>query len=376
MAQTTTYQCPACTGPLHFDSKLNKLKCDYCDSVYEIAQIDAIYAQKIAEAKKEAETQKQKEQFQTQKNSEQQDFSSNNQNWNSEKFHAFNCTSCGAQIFTDITTVATSCPYCGNPTVIPGQFKGGIMPDFVIPFKVDKKAAVEALKNHYKNKRFLPSVFSKENHIEEIKGVYVPFWLYDGKADASADFTATRSHMHRRADVEIVITEHFKLHRKALIPFNKVPVDASKKMDNDEMDSIEPFDYKQMVPFSTSYLPGYFAESYDESQQDCKPRLEARVEPSVYNVVRSDIKGYETVVNTSKNIKINLDKTHYAFLPVWILNTKWQNQNFQFVMNGQTGKLVGNLPVDKRKFAKYFLSIFAGCACLITILFLFLLKGM
>ena len=86
-------------------------------------------------------------------------------------------SSCGAELICDENTAATSCPYCGNPTVVPGQFSGQLRPDFIIPFKLSKEDAVKALKDHYKGKIFLPKSFTQENHVQEIQGIYVPFWM-------------------------------------------------------------------------------------------------------------------------------------------------------------------------------------------------------
>ena len=359
-AQVTNYQCPSCTGPLHFSSKTNRLECDYCGSSYEVSEIDEKFNAKIDEAKNESDK-KQKD---------------NQEKWDVIGLRSYTCSSCGAEIICDETTVATSCPYCANPTVIPGQFKDGHMQDLVSPFSVDKKDAIEALKNHYNKKRLLPSVFSKENHIEEVKGIYVPFWLYDGDADVQMSFVATRSSVTRTAKKEIITTSHYKINRAGTVPFEKVPVDASKKMDNDLMDSIEPFDYSKLVEFTPSYLPGYFAESYDENQEDCKPRVNLRIENSACSEISKTVVGYETVTATSKNVKINYKNIKYAFLPVWLLTTKWKDQVFMFSMNGQTGNLVGNLPVDWGKFWKYFFGIFAGVGVAATAIMYFIMKVM
>ena len=100
-----------------------------------------------------------------------------------DAMRAYSCPSCGAELICDETTAATSCPYCGNPTVVPGKFAGALKPEYVLPFKLAKEDAVKALKAHYKGKPFLPKAFSAENHVQEIKGVYVPFWMFDGEAE-------------------------------------------------------------------------------------------------------------------------------------------------------------------------------------------------
>lgn len=363
MANVTNYKCPACTGPLHFVGANNRLECDYCGSSYEISEIDALYSEKV---KEEAEK--------LQGDTNQEVEASESSRWGTEDMKAYNCPSCGAELICDETTVATSCPYCGNPTVIASQFKGGQMPDLVLPFKIDKKGAVEGLKNYYKGKIFLPDVFSKENHIEEIKGVYVPFWLFSGKTDAKLNFQTTNSNSHQSGDYMVVQTKHYEVERAAVIPYEKVPVDASVKMDDAQMDSIEPFDYSEIKPFSSSYLPGFFAETYDVSQEDCFVRCKTRLEKSACDEVEDQVKSqYETQTVTSKKIEIHNEKTEYAFLPVWLLSTKWKDQNYLFAMNGQTGKFVGNLPVDKRKVGKLFAKITVISTVILTAILTFIL---
>ena len=119
--QITNYQCPACTGPLRYDGQTEKLQCDYCESSFTIEEIEALFAEKNAEAEKNTQ--------------EEQSLPSE---WgeDAEKMRAYNCPSCGAELICEETTAATACPYCGNPTIVPGQFGGTKKPDCIIPFKL------------------------------------------------------------------------------------------------------------------------------------------------------------------------------------------------------------------------------------------------
>ena len=134
--------------------------------------------------------------------------------------------------------------------MVPGQFSGALKPDYVIPFKLSKDDAIAALKKHYKGKPFLPKAFTKGNHIQEIKGVYVPFWMFNGRAEGHVEFEGLISHVHTEGDYEVTTTEHYDVRRGGDIAFEKVPVDASSKMPDDHMDSIEPYNYKDLKPFS------------------------------------------------------------------------------------------------------------------------------
>lgn len=342
--QITNYQCPSCTGPLHFNGGSGKLECEYCNAVFEVAEIEAMYAEKERTAT---------ENFNTAENSNNSDTSQLSQDWGTD-MKAYSCPSCGAELICDSTTAATSCPYCGNPTVVPGQFGGALKPDYIIPFKLDKARAKNALKEHYKGKIFLPSSFSKENHIEEIKGVYVPFWLFDAKADARCVFHGTQSITTTEGDYRVTTTSHFDIRRDGTLEFEKIPTDASSKMPDDIMDSIEPFNYDELKTFSTAYLPGYLADKYDVSAEESTSRADARCRQSAIDTMRNDIHGYETLIEESADVSLVSGDVSYALFPVWMLATKWQDKTYLFAMNGQTGKLVGNLPIDKGRFFAVF----------------------
>ncbi len=342
----TNYQCPACGGPLQFSNATQDLVCEYCESHFPVAEIEAMYEKKNESAAAAAE-----------KTADSAWDTACGEAWGAdgEKMRAYSCPSCGAELICDETTAATSCPYCGNPSIVPGQFSGTMKPDLVIPFRLDKKAAMQALRNHYKGKKLLPAAFANENHIEEIKGVYVPFWLFDGKADADLQFEGTRSHTVEHRNERITTTEHFSLRRAGSVEFEKIPVDASTKMPDAHMDAIEPFDYADLKPFSMAYLPGYLADKFDVSVEDSASRVQERAENSVRDAMRERCGGYETVSYVGGDVKLQRGKVRYALLPVWLLSTKWNGQNFLFAMNGQTGKLIGDLPVDKGRYWKYFL---------------------
>lgn len=359
-SQITNVKCPACTGPLRYDSGSGRLQCDYCGSSYSVKEIEALYkgkdaaaqaAMEAAIAAAEAATEEEK--------AEKQEYEMSNAGWDADadKLRVYNCPSCGAQLFCEETTAATSCPYCGNNTIIPGKVSGLLKPDYVIPFKLDKEAAVRALKQYYGGKKLLPKNFSEQNHIEEIKGVYVPFWLFDVDADADMTFSATRVNAYVLGDERITETDYFNVRRAGTVSFDKIPADASSKMPDTHMDAIEPYDYSELVPFSTAYLPGFLADKYDMGADQCKGRIEKRAANSAVDMLRQDVSGYATCNTTSSRVNIRRRKVSYVLLPVWMLSTRWNGNNYMFAMNGQTGKLIGDLPVSMGRYWAWFAGI-------------------
>lgn len=389
-SQVTNYQCPACTGPVHFSPESGKVVCDYCGSSYELEEIEALYAEKNKKAAEAmaAEAMKTEEESMTAEEDTQNDapggtgFSGDwdtsalNSDWGSDadSLKVYNCPSCNAELICDSSTGAASCPYCGNPTIIPGQFTGALKPNFVIPFKIRKEQAVDALKKHYKGKFLLPSAFTDENHLQEIKGVYVPFWMFDGKADASVTYDATITTVARMKNEEITNTAHYRVRRSGSMSFEKVPVDASSKMSDAYMDSIEPYHYDELKPFSTAYLAGFFADKYDVELEDCRDRADERCVSTIKTSLRQTTLQYQTCIPVKEWFNVSRGSVHYALLPVWILTTKWNGNNYMFAVNGQTGKIVGDLPVSKGKYWAVFAGIASGLSLIGSLaVFLFMM---
>ncbi len=334
-----TYKCPNCGGAIVFESEKQEFKCESCDSVFTKEQLSEY--DEILKNSGQPENTEKVEDYEWQGETEREEL---------ENVNTYLCQFCGAEIVTDITTAATECPYCNNPIIVAPQLSGVNRPDLVIPFKIQKEQAEEALKAFYKGKPFLPKEFKTENKIKEIKGVYLPFWLFDCNVGANITYNATRIHMWRDKNYEYTKTDRFRILRSGSLAFKMIPADGSSKMDDAYMDAIEPFDYSELIDFDAAYLSGYLADKYDVDIEQNKPRINERIENSTVDAFRKTVTGYNSVSLADKKVGVYDGKAKYALFPVWLLNTKYKDKMYTFAMNGQTGKLVGSLPVDKKKY--------------------------
>lgn len=360
MSDLLDYKCPACGGALAFDTALQKMKCPYCDSTYEMSELQ----------QKDNVLDTQQPEAQAQQPMQQDEFNWNTdsaQSWEGEdaNISVFVCNSCGGEIVGDQNTVATSCPYCGNPVVMSGRLSGALKPNYVIPFKLDKKAAKDKLKQYVSSKKFAPNTFKSENKLEEIMGIYVPFWLFDSNINASVNYEATRVRSWSDKRYNYTETSYYDIYRQGNMAFANIPVDGSTKMADELMESIEPFDFNEAVDFQTAYLAGYLADKYDVDMQASIPRANERIKTSAEDVLRNTVQGYASVIPKQSYVQLLNGVSKYALYPVWILNTSYKGEKFTFAMNGQTGKLVGDLPVDKGKLAALFSGIAVGGTAII-----------
>lgn len=348
MSDLYEYKCLNCGGALEFNTETQKLKCPFCDSEFDIEALKA-----MDETLKTTDGADQMDNWQTNADNQWVD-------GETDGLNTYVCKSCGGEIVGDENTAATSCPFCGNPVVVAGKFSGALKPDFVIPFKLDKKAAKEKLKAYVNSKKFAPSTFKSKNRLEEIKGIYVPFWLFDSNINAAVQYEGTRVRKWRDSNYDYTETSFFDVYRQGNMSFSNIPVDGSTKMPDDLMESIEPFDFREAVDFQTAYLAGYLADKYDVDMQSSIPRANERVKSSAIDTLGSTAQGYVSLTPKSSNVQLLSGVSKYALFPVWILNTEYKGEKYTFAMNGQTGKFIGNLPVDNGKLAALFTGVAVG----------------
>jgi predicted RNA-binding Zn-ribbon protein involved in translation (DUF1610 family) len=340
------YKCPNCGGAVKFDSYTQNLKCPFCDAEFGITALEDYQKELAAAAEDNFGWEVQKA----------------GKAWEEEELDDLaqgSCPSCGAELIGDKNTAAMVCPCCGNAQIVQRRLTGVLKPDYVIPFKLDKKIAVEALKNFYQGKRLLPDLFKEENRINGIQGLYVPFWLFDARAQGKIRYRASRTKFWSDSNYNYTKTDFYSVIREGIIDFEKVPVDGSEKMDDNYMDAIEPFNYTLIKDFQSAFLAGYSAEKYDVDAEKSRERAGRRVKASVEEEFARSVTGYASVRPESSVVNIENGKVSYAMLPVWILNTRYHKENYQFIMNGESGRLVGSLPADPAKVWKYRL-LFTG----------------
>ena len=322
---TVIYKCKNCGGPVKYSATLGKFNCEYCNTVYSEDEVKALTLL-----------------------SEREDVVVDAVNGDYVEYH---CPSCGANIVTDETTVATNCYYCNNPIVMSGKLESSQMPTKVIPFRVDKKSALESFENWIKTKKFVPkSFFNDKQEIEEINGVYFPYWLYNTNVLVDIDREGSRTYTRTEGDYRVTYRKDFRIVRKGDIDVKNLPKLALAKSNKVLVESVYPFDFNNAINFDSSYLSGFVAEKKDIEKEVLMNSIEDDVYKYSTKVVRDSMTG-ESVNVVNNDFTIGQGSFEYAMLPVWAIsyNDRDSNKHFFFSVNGQTGKVVGKLPIDNAK---------------------------
>ncbi len=351
--QTLENRCPACKASISYNAKAGKWKCEYCGSEFTLEEM-----------------QKNSDNASTKEKNEKKDPLDNY-----DGYINYHCESCGAEIITDDQTAATFCVYCGNTAILQSKLSGKFSPDKIIPFKKEKNDAIKAFKSLSKGRPLMPRDFNNEKNIEKIRGIYIPFFLYD--INVSGDivmdgktvetWTVGRTHYTK--------TNTFQVTRGGTMNFFNVPIDGSTRFDNAIMNTIEPFNYDEMIPYNHAYLSGFYAEKYDEEPENLYPEVSTRTLNSARNVLRDDAKLYASKIITSDSLAATEKNREYALLPVWMVNVKYRDKMYIFAMNGQTGEFIGNIPLDKKKALFFTVIIFTLCMIIAIVISYFIFIG-
>ena len=284
---------------------------------------------------------------------------------------AYTCPSCGGQYTVNEYTSATKCDYCGSYNIVDEKIQYPYGPDLLIPFRFSKEQATELLRKEFKDRLFCPSDFLSTRTLENFKGEYVPFWLYSYNTHAVWDGIGTKVRTWVSGDTEYTETSKFQVYREMNIDFKQVPVDASIPMPDKVMDLMEPYEYGDMVKFEPKYMSGYSAETYNLDPIILEPRAKEKIEKDTDTWIRDSISGYTTVTATRKNNVHTPSAREFAMLPIWKYTYRYRNKDFDYYINGQTGKVYGSMPKSIGKIWFTGLSFFAALSLLVLALIQF-----
>lgn len=393
MSQIAEQKCPACGAPLRFDPASGKLVCDYCGTVVDLQQDTEKLSGKTTSGKSGKSKEKTAPSSQhaapagpaaqvspageekpvesppesaspdgpTEDTMEGFDFANITDlvtDPNAAALPIYNCVSCGAEVIAPAEQMALTCPYCGNNIVLTQKVSGKLRPDGVIPFRIQAKDLPDAVNRFYRGKKLLPRNFFSESTMGKVTGVYVPFWVFTGKLSGRLTYKAQTSSSARHGDYVITKTNYYKLVRDAAMDFERLPVDAGGRFEDRFMDSLEPFDQSQIQPFDMRYLAGFTADRFDQKKTDITERAEKRMRYSALNLIgQKAVSGYGTATRTGGWFHTDLD-AKYILFPVYMFDISHAGKNYHFAVNGQTGKVVGDLPDDSGVSSMYFLKRF------------------
>lgn len=319
-----SFKCPNCDGELIFDPATQKYKCEYCISSFSQEELDNMNREESTEKESNA----------------------------SSDVKVYTCPSCGAEIVTDATTAATFCYYCHNPVILGGRLEGSFLPDKIIPFEFTKEDAVKKFLEFVGRKKFVPKAFFSKQQIDSICGVYFPYWNYSAKVEGSLQGEAKKIRSWTTGNMRYTETKFYNVSREGVVSLTNMTENALQKANADLARGVMPYNFEKMQDFQMGYLSGFFAEKRDIEKDSLTDKLQADAKTYAERMLRDTIDSYSSVSIANSNMRLRIEDWSYCLLPVWTITYKGRDGKiYYYSMNGQTGEVCGNLPVDRKKLA-------------------------
>ncbi len=330
--EADSFSCPSCGGDLAFDVNTGELKCQFCGSIEDINE-------KIADSVKEYDFFEYRE--------------DKDEDWGVE-VENLHCDSCGADMNVEPSTKSSLCPFCGSNYVVREKGKGsGIKPETLIPFKIDKKSCKGVFEKWLGSQWLAPNNLKKEAKTDKLQGIYLPYWTYD--ADTNTDYIGKRG-TYYYVNKRVVKDGKTTTVRERKIRWTRVSgtlskyyddtlIPASKKHTNPYLDEVDDFNFEELVHYDSKFLAGFLAEKYSVNLEEGWQKGQVEVDSMIIRDIKGEIGGDRQVID-SKNTRYNKILYKHLLLPIWISNYTYNGQNYQYVINGQNGKVAGKTPVS------------------------------
>ncbi len=261
--------------------------------------------------------------------------------------NVYTCTSCGAELFINGVETATYCAYCGQPTVVFSRVSEELKPERIIPFQIQQEQAVAVIRDKLSRGFFVPKAI-RNFEVERVRGIYIPYFLFDAHYYDYQKLKGTVKYEQSSR------TESFI--REAECEFRNLTCDASRMLNDETSQRLEPYDLGSLRPFEIGYLSGFYADRYDMNERTLKNVVRVRCKELFDLEMKMDTMA-ENVKIISSQPKFELRKAQYVLLPAWFMTFRYKNEPYTILVNGQTGKVVGAVPFAKDKLVAVFMAI-------------------
>ena len=328
------FRCPHCGADIMFDPEKESMKCEYCDSIITIDEYKATLPEKGYYTTNE-----------------------------------LSCTQCGAVIYSTDNTMATFCSYCGSSVVLRNRIVKEKKPDYIIPFSISDKKAKEIYRNRIDSLLLAPKWMDDETNVSKFRGIYMPFHLLKYSYDGTYTGEGTSFSIEKENGKKYDVNRTYSIEEAPVsAEYESIPVDASSSFPDNMSRAITPFTKKKMVPFKEPYLAGYYADSADVSPEIYadKYALAAKSKMAAEKATIHKVDIDTTDLANKCELKQECDS---ALLPVWFLSFRNKNRISYAAVNGDTGELVADVPLDFKKYLSVSLVVAAAFSVILNIFF-------
>lgn len=313
------FACKNCGGNVKYDIASGQLSCEYCHSLFD----PYAYEDKTSDAEV------------------QKDFDAT----------IFTCPQCGGEILSTDDTAAGFCSFCGASTVLYSRIAKEHKPAYIIPFAKTKDDCKQAYSSLMKKAIFAPKELKDPKFIDGFRGIYMPYWTYYLTQNSDLLFGAEKS--HRSGDY--IVTRHYNLGGRLDTYYKGLSYDASSSFEDNLSETLAPYDVKHMKRFTPAFLSGFYADTADLPSNVYENDAKQAAFDNTINEIKKvpTFKGLTLTglqYKTPSNMGITVRQADYSMFPVWFMSYRNNDRVAYATVNGQTGKVVADIPISIGKF--------------------------
>ncbi len=267
---------------------------------------------------------------------------------------SISCKQCGANSQIPADKVSTTCSFCGSSLIVPREATTNLLkPEGLVPFAFDRNAAHQKFVGWISKGFFRPSALKRNAQIDNVRSMYVPYFTYDAQAhsiwrgEAGTYYYTTESYMSggQRQTRQV---QHVRWTFKSGTHdqfYDDELICASKGLAGGLIEKIEPFNTTGPAPYTDQMLAGSEAEEYSIDPRDGWQRAAQQMLAHERQACSRLLGG-----DTQRNLQVSTNLSGVTFkhllLPLYISSYQYKGKSWRFMINGQTGKIVGDRPLD------------------------------
>lgn len=282
------------------------------------------------------------------------------------------CTKCGTIISSEKDE--KKCPYCSEKLNASYKTKSNIKYNYIIPFTHSKKDIANIIKKYIKSRPLFPKNFNIKNNINNIKSIFIPLWIFDFEASGEIEVEGAKISKFKSNSKSYKKTDLYNITIGGNMNFANMTLHTSKKITENIIDNLDNYDYSKQIEFDNKYIKDRLVEELDMKIRDIISLSEVDVKELFKNKLIGEIKDYDEIESKENTINIRNTRKNCVLVPVWLLSINYKNQEYDIYVNGQTGKVIGNIPISYKKLV--FKSIFTFLLIFLIIYFLLNYKVM
>lgn len=282
-----------------------------------------------------------------------------------EEARLYVCKSCGMRLLTNNRTALRECYFCGGAMTAGERVSGDLKPTRIIPFSVSEKQAKKAFSRWFLKVKFAPREFRIKKRACKCHAVYLPVWIFQFRSQGEARLHAIKSRkaVDEEEKEKIIETDHFDLYRRFDLGFDHLPICASGKIEQRFLEALEPYDFSALKKFDVYSDFTIPAEQYTAKDDKLENGARKRVQELTDEYLLHTAEEYEEAQVVQREYQAGKAGTEYIWLPIWFVSIEPGDNEYLFVMNGQTGKVAMDPPYHSVK-------IFAVASLMVTFAFL------